>query len=120
MNSHNEAKKVLDALRADAGQGDDSVIEMALATFQGRRRWFTALALGLSLVWFGVAVFCAVRFFDAATTQTQIAWATGFLGSMMAVTAVKIWAWMDMIHTSTTRQLRRVEAAVVRLAEGGR
>lgn len=119
MNRQEEVNRVLDALRTDALPGDDSIVEMAVATFHGRRRWLTAVTWAMSFMWFAVAVWCAVRFFDASETRPQIAWATGFLFSMMAVTALKIWAWMDMIHTSTMRQLRRVEAAVVRLAEGG-
>lgn len=119
MNRHDEAKKVLEALRSDAAQhsADDSVIEMALATFRGRRRWYTALVWTMTLVWSIGAVYCAVRFFDAATTQGHIAWASGFLTCMMAVVALKMWAWMDMIHTTTMRELKRVEAAMVRLAE---
>lgn len=119
MNEFKETKKVLDALLNDAlrDDADESVIAMAVATFHGRRRWLTVMTWVLSFLWFAAAVYCAVRFFDAAIVQHQIAWATGFLFSMMAVTALKIWAWMDMLHTSTRRELKRVEAAMVRLAE---
>lgn len=115
MNSHDETNKILKALSNDAG--DDSLMEMALATFRGRRRGWTVFVWALSFLWFAGAIYCAIRFFDGTTVQSQIAWATGFLFSMMAVTALKIWAWMDMIHGSTMRELKRVEAAMVRLAE---
>lgn len=119
MKHHDEAGRILDALRAESGGGaaDDSLLEMVAATFRGRRRWLTVLTWALSLAWFIVAIVCAVRFFGAGETRHQIAWAAGFLFSMQAVAAVKIWAWMDMIHTSTMRELKRVEAATVRLAE---
>ena len=119
MNRHDETKKVLEALRADAGDnaGDDTLFEMALGPFRGRRRRWTVFLWAMTFVWFGVAVFCAVRFFEPAETHAHIAWAVGFLFSMMAVGALKIWAWMDMIHTSTMRELKRVEAAMIRLAE---
>ncbi len=119
MTDDKEAKKILDALLNDAlaDDADESVIAMVSASFSGRRRWLTAVTWTMSFIWFAVAVYCAVRFFDAAAAQQQIAWATGFLFCMMAVTALKIWAWMDMLHTSTRRDLKRIEAAMVRLAE---
>ena len=119
MNSHDELRKVLDALRDElTGKGsDESIIEMAVATFHTRRWWLTVITWTLSLLWFIVAIVCAVNFFGAGGTHAQIAWAAGFLFSMQAVAAVKIWAWMDILHTSSMRELKRVEAAVVRLAE---
>lgn len=119
MTDTKEAKKILDALLNEAlgDDADESMIAMVSASFSGRRRWLTAITWTMSFIWFAAAVYCAIRFFDASAVQHQIAWATAFLFSMMAVTALKIWAWMDMLHTSTRRELKRIEAAMVRLAE---
>ncbi|MGD9693300.1 MAG: DUF6768 family protein [Phycisphaerales bacterium] len=124
MNGHEEARRIGEALRAEAERGarDDSMVELMVGTFRGRRKWFTALVWLMTGVMFAGSVVCAVKFFDAAETREQIAWATGFVYFSLAVLGMKIWAWMEMLHGSTAREVKRVEAMLARLAEavGGR
>lgn len=124
MNGHEEARRIAEALRAEAERGarDESVVDLMVGTFRGRRRWFTALAWGLTLVMFGLSIVCLVKFFGAETTRGQLAWAMGFGYFSLAVLGLKIWAWMEMLHGSTAREVKRVEAMLAKLAEavGGR
>lgn len=119
MNSQEEARRIAEALRAEVERGaqDDSVMELMMGTFRGRRRWMNALAWGMTLVMFILCIVCAVRFFSAQTTQAQIAWATGFLYFSMAVLGLKIWTWMEMLHCATSREVKRMEAMLAKLAE---
>ncbi len=119
MNGHEEARRIAEALRAEAERGsqEDSLVELMVGTFRGRRKWFTALVWVMTLVMFVGSVVCVVKFFGAEGTRAQIAWATGFVYFSLAVLGMKIWAWMDMLHGSTAREVKRVEAMLAKLAE---
>jgi hypothetical protein len=70
---------------------DPSLFEMMGSTFQGRLRWVVWLALGMSFVYLGVAIYCATRFFDAETTKSALAWGGGAMFCMMTIAFIKVW-----------------------------
>ena len=62
-------------------------------------------------------VFTAVRFFRAETTQSQIAWAVGFIIAFTAIGAIKLWFWMLANRNAVIREVKRVEIQIARLSE---
>ncbi len=98
---------------------EPGVYEMLAELFRGRNRWLTIVAFIYTLVFLGLAVWCAVQFFatDPAATKALIGWAAGFSVSIMVVGLIKIWFWLDMQRHAATREVKRLELAVARLAQ---
>lgn len=118
--------KIRDALRREdkdlfdqLGTGP-TLSEMLRDVFRGRMRFFVWVTMIYSLVFFVLAIICAVQFFQADDLRAQICWGVGFGMSMMFVLGLKIWWWMEMSKSAVLRELKRMELHLTRLiAEAG-
>lgn len=116
-------RKLAEALRADdeslfdVHAGEQSLFEQVADTFRGRRRWMVAMVWFWSFVVFGVAVYAAVRFFQADTDRGMIGWGLGFVMAMIGVSMLKSWYFMEMNRNAVLREIKRVELQIARLAE---
>ncbi|MEM8952888.1 MAG: DUF6768 family protein [Verrucomicrobiota bacterium] len=100
---------------------EPSLLELVAESFRGRSRWVTIHVYLSGIILFGLAIWCAIRFFntDVESTRALIGWATGFLLFMLVTMMTKIWAWMEMQRHSLAREIKRLELEIVRLAQRG-
>jgi hypothetical protein len=89
--------------------GEQGIFGMAMDAFSGRNRLLTSLMMVVAVILFGLAVYSAVRFFQAEEVKALIGWASGFFLFMLATTSIKIWWWMEMEKNATMREIKRVE-----------
>ncbi len=113
--------KIRQALQAESDNvwkdvQEQGLFEQALDVMRGKHRFFTVIANVVVAVFLAVMVYCVVRFFDAQTTRTQIAWSVGFLASNMVVAMLKLWFWMQMDKNTVIREVKRLELQVATLA----
>ena len=114
--------KIRQALRAedadlfDEVEGEQSLHQMVMETFRGRKRWIVLMAISVGIMFMGLAVLCAVQFFGAETTKQMIAWSIGFVFAFSAVTAMKVWYWMELNKNAIKREIKRLELQIARLA----
>lgn len=114
--------KIRDALRReDAGILDDfgsdpSVFEMMADTFRGRNRRIMALTAFWILLFLVLGVLSAVQFFSAQATRDMLMWALAVIFCVSAVSMMKIMWWMDMNKNAITREVKRLELQIARLA----
>jgi phosphatidylserine synthase len=117
----------LDKLIKDALQEEDSevlralesqpsVLEMVGETFRGRYRWLAGLAIAWSVVFMGMGIYAGVRFFAAEQLRDIVLWAGACALSLAAVSMIKIWYWMELNKNALTREIKRLELQVARLA----
>jgi len=115
-------RKIREALRAEDQElfeevgEEQSIFEMTFDLFRGRNRWLLGLSMTFILVFFVLAVICAVQFFRADALEIKLAWGVGFLYASLAVAMLKIWWWMEMHRNSVIREIKRVELQIARLA----
>ncbi len=83
--------------------------------FTGTLRRWAAYGMLLTLVLFGLTVWCIVRFTGAADVDERLLWGLGALMGFHAVSMLKLWFFMEMNRNSVLREIKRVEAAVIRL-----
>ena len=95
---------------------EPSLFEMAMELFRGRNRWLIVLTMFWTLVFIALSVFTAIKFFQAETTRDLLMWAVAFVISVMAVSMMKIWSWMEINRNFVTREIKRVELQIARLA----
>lgn len=115
-------KKIKEALRREDAEifedvgGEPSLFEMAAEAFRGRHWWLNALTSFWILVFFVLAILAAVKFFNTEDTRDAMLWAIAFIFCMMAVAMLKMWFWMELNKNSITREIKRLELQIARLA----
>lgn len=115
--------KIRDALnkqdRADPELFPDeqSVWTQWFGIYRGRNRWINMLASAFTFVFFALAVWMTISFFNAETTQSMLAWGLGTLFCMIAVGNLKMWMWMQMDKNAVLREVKRLELQVALLVQ---
>jgi hypothetical protein len=114
--------RIRQALRAEDDEllkdlNEPGVLAQTLTTMRVAPRWTIAFVFVWTLAFMVAAVWFAVKFFSAEEIQHMIAWATGFIGAMLMVMALKIWFWMQMDKYVMLREVKRLELQVARLVE---
>lgn len=104
-----------DALAADVNE--PGLVDMVMEVFRGRTRHLTLLGAFWGVVIMALAALCAVQFFRAGDDKALIGWATAFLLCMLGIGLLKIWFWMELQRAALTREVKRVELQLARLAE---
>jgi hypothetical protein len=97
--------------------GDEGMIQQVAATFRSRMRLWILITWVATLLWVGVAVWAATAFFRAQDTRDWIMFACIFLFACMATAMLKLWYLMEMNRNTHTREIKRVEMQLARLAE---
>lgn len=99
------------------GPGDPSMIALLTETFRGRNRLFAVGGVVANVAFLGVAVFAMSRFLATEVVQEMLVWGGAGLLAVVLILAVKIWYWLEMVRLALTRDLKRLELRVSRLAE---
>ena len=100
--------------------GQQSLPEMITDAFRGRRRLETAAVTVVILFFFGLSIFCAVRFIGAGEIRPMLLWGGGFLVCWSSMIGFKIVSWMDMNRNALAREIKRLELQVAQLAKSVR
>jgi len=95
--------------------GEQTLPEMVSGLFKGRMRWVTIMTMVIMPILFGVAVYCAVRFFNAEDIRLMIIWGAGSFFFVMATGFMKIFHWMQMDKNAVIREIKRLELQVAML-----
>ncbi|MEL6323258.1 MAG: DUF6768 family protein [Pseudomonadota bacterium] len=104
-----------DALSADDKdflktlENDQGMFEQMGATFVGPMKYWTAFAFVLSLIFFGLTIYCFYQMATVEGDRAALMWFAGFIWSAIAVAAIKIWFWLRMNHLATLRELKKIE-----------
>jgi len=105
------------------GPREPPMFEQAIEVMRGRHRFLVWTSMIYSIIWAGLAVWFAVRFFQAQEVRAMIGWATGFIVALLIIAIVKVWFWMQMDKNTVLREVKRLELQVARLSArlgGGR
>lgn len=114
--------KIREALRNEDAQlfedlgGEPSMYEMIMETFRGRYRWLAMMAVSWSLVFMALGVVAAIKFFHAEATRDLLMWAAACIVCLSGVSMIKVWYWMELNKNAITREIKRLELQIVRLA----
>ena len=112
--------KIIAALnQLDDGQEVDSLSGI-LSDMTGRQSFFLRAfpAIG-TVVFLGLAIFAAVRFFAAQQVQEWIAYAALFLTAVIAISMIKLWLFLVWVRNSLMREIKRLELRSLKSALSG-
>ena len=114
-------RKIREALGAEDADmlekyGEQSIHEMLIDSFRGKSRWLVVMTFAATLVFLALTVFSAVQFFRAASDRQMIVWAVAVAFGLLSIGMIKIWYWMELNKNALTREIKRVELQIARLA----
>ena len=115
-------KKIQEALRKEDADlfeefcSEPSMYEMIMETFRGKYRWMAMVAVFYSIVFMGLFIFAGIKFFGAEAPRDMMMWAILCIVCWFAVAMLKIWYWMELNKNALTREIKRLELQIARLA----
>jgi hypothetical protein len=95
---------------------EQNVFQMVWGLFKGKNKWIMYLMNLMTLVFFGLFIYCLVQFFNAEVTFDIIKWATGSVVFLLGVSMLKIFAWMQMDKNAIIREIKRLELQILSLS----
>ncbi|CAM1340402.1 DUF6768 family protein [Tenacibaculum amylolyticum] len=95
---------------------EQTVWQMIFGLFKGKNKWIVVLMNIMTLVFFGLFIYCVVQFFDAEETKELIKWATGAIIFLLGVSMLKVFAWMQMDKNALLREIKRLEIQILSLS----
>ncbi|MDB2462860.1 hypothetical protein N9W61_02020 [Algibacter sp.] len=95
---------------------EQNVIEMIFGLFKGKNKWLLILMNLVTVIFFGLFIYCLVQFFNVETTKELLKWGLGSLVFLIGVSMLKIFAWMQMDKNSIIREVKRLELQVSSLS----
>ena len=114
--------KIREALRkedaelfADFG-GEPSMHEMVMETYRGKHRWFAMLATFWAFGFSVIFILAAIKFFRVEATRDLLMWAAVCIVCVSGATMTKIWYFMELNKNAVTREIKRLELQIARLA----
>jgi hypothetical protein len=96
---------------------DPSMTSLLTETFRGRNRFLAMGGVVANIVLLGVALLSVTRFLGTGDVREMLLWGSAALLCVVLILAVKIWYWLEMARLSLTRDIKRLELRVSRLAE---
>jgi len=96
--------------------GEPSIFEMLMETCRGRHRWLNMLGAFWTLVFLVLGIVAAVKFFSAEGTRDIVMWAAACIVCVSAVSMLKIWYFLEIQKNALTREIKRLELQIARLA----
>lgn len=95
---------------------EQNLFQMVLGLFRGKNKWIIVLMNVMTLVFFALFIYCAVQFFSTDVTNELIKWGISGFVLLMAVSMLKLFAWMQMDKNALLRELKRLELQVSSLS----
>lgn len=95
---------------------EQHVFQMIGGLFVGKNKWIMYMMNFMTLVFFGLFIYCAVHFFETDNTNDMIKWGIGGVVFLFGVSMLKVFAWMQMDKKAILREMKRLELQVSSLA----
>ena len=88
---------------------EQNVLQMLTGLFHGKNKWLMYVMNFMTLIFFALFVYCLVMFFSTDQTNDLIKWGIGGLMFLMALSMLKLFAWLQMDKNTLLRELKRLE-----------
>ncbi len=95
---------------------EQGILGMIGGIFQGKNGWLMIIMNIVTVVAFGLSIYCIVQAFNTENTNELIKWSMGAFVGFMMVGMTKMFAWMQMDKRALIREIKRLEIQVSSLA----
>ena len=91
---------------------EQNVFQMLIGVFNGKNKWIMYMMNLVTLIFFGLFVYCLVQFFNTDVTNELIKWGFGVIIFLLGVSMLKVYVWMQMDKNALIRELKRLELQI--------
>lgn len=95
---------------------EQNIWQMIFGLFKGKNKWILVLMNIMTVIFFGLFIYCVVQFFDATATKELIKWAAGAIIFLSGVSMLKLFAWLQMDKNALLREIKRLEIQILSLS----
>lgn len=95
---------------------EQNIFDMVFGLFKGKNKWIMYLMNFITIVLFGLFIYCLVQFFNVEATKDLLKWGLGSIVFLLGVSMLKVFAWMQMDKNALIRELKRLELQISSLA----
>ena len=95
---------------------EQNIMQMVIGLFQGKNKWMMYMMNIVTVLVFGVFVYCAFQFFNSDVTNELIKWSIIGTFCMLIVSMLKMFVWMQMDKNAVLREIKRLEIQVSSLS----
>ena len=95
---------------------EQNILQMVLGIFKGKNKWIMYMMNLMTLVFFGLFIYCMVQFFNAEMLKDLLKWGFGSLIFLFGVSMLKVFAWMQMDKNALLREMKRLELQISSLS----
>jgi Family of unknown function (DUF6768) len=95
---------------------EQNVWQMIGGLYKGKNVWLTVIMHIINIAAFGLMIYCLIQTFDAEKTNDLMLWIAGFFLSLIVMSMMKIYAWMQIHRNALTREIKRLELQVSSLS----
>ncbi len=96
--------------------GEQGMYGMLIGVFKGKNKWILVIMNLVNLAFFAFGVYSVVQFFSTDVTNELIMWAGSTFISLMFVSMIKLFMWLQMDKNVLMRELKRLELQVSSLS----
>ncbi|NJB69547.1 hypothetical protein GGR42_000009 [Saonia flava] len=96
--------------------GEQNLFGRLGGVFKGKMGWLAVVMNIVSVAFFGLLLFCAVHFVDTNVTNELIVYGAGVFISLLAMSMIKLYLWMQMDKNDILRELKRLELQISALS----
>ncbi len=113
-----QIRKIIDGPQ-DYDDSKEDTLRSMLSDFYNRKMLSTVIFIWVwGLVVVAGATYCAIRFFDAEQTRSQIMYAALFVCCVEFLALTKIFAWQLIHRNGILREIKRLELRIAELSGG--
>tara|TARA_R110000868_G_C10913024_1_gene765096 strand:- start:21 stop:404 length:384 start_codon:yes stop_codon:yes gene_type:complete len=95
---------------------EQNVLQMVYGLFKGKNKWIMFMMNVMTLIFFGLFIYCLVQFFSVEATKDLLKWGLGGIVFLLGVSMLKIFAWMQMDKNALLREIKRLEIQISSLS----
>ncbi|MBN2593083.1 MAG: hypothetical protein JXA81_06225 [Sedimentisphaerales bacterium] len=112
-----ELKKIIEGPDEYDRAKEDGLLGMVGDFYTRKMLSMVVLVWGMGIIFMGIAIFSAIRFFGTGEIRYQIMYAIIFLTCVQWVSSLKVFAWQLIHRNSIKREIKRLELRIAELNE---
>ena len=79
------------------------------SVYHGKLGWLAMVMTLVQVLVFVVFIWCLIQFINADSTEGLIKWGAGGIVSLMSISLMKLFIWMQINKNDVLRELKKIE-----------